>query len=381
MKKLLGFLALAGLATGATMTTTACGGNNTLKIMFIPSKDADAVAEQVKPLETMLADYLKEKGFNYKIEVNVSTSYETGATALATAQVDMAYLPVNSYLSIYNDAKYQKNLDVLVNSSRAGIAAETGALNGHSDMRDASYTAKQAELIAAYNDTALQTREGKNLDASKEAGYYRSVLTAKKGDRTNDLKTAIAALKAATTKTDALIEDVFQTYKWCTGSKTSSAGTVYPMLWAKEYLGLSTDQVKEIFLPKADGNFKYNIDTTKNYTQKGEDLKTANPTCDVTTNYADTRNDWANGTLFNQVDAFANNEVIGVTGKITNDGVQYNKKNINDELATTLRKAFAELVKTEEGKKVFAAYSHSGYADGKNADYNDANTIRNDLGL
>jgi phosphonate transport system substrate-binding protein len=67
--------------------------------------------------------------------------------------------------------------------------------------------------------------------------------------------------------------------------------------------------------------------------------------------------------------------VIGVTEPIYNDTVAItmaNKDIYNKEFISALQKSLIEIIGTDEGKKIFSVYSHTGYAVAEDSDYDGA---------
>ncbi len=173
--------------------------------------------------------------------------------------------------------------------------------------------------------------------------------------------TTIGAALLAELNGDGLTWETFSTAKFCRGSATSSAGTIYPGIWVEDtFPGHTLDELGDNLLEVSD------------YGQKVTDLKIGN--CDVVSLYGDARRDhadkWDDGTELDSA-IWSETSVIGVSEMITNDGIQVGG-HVEEGLRTALQTAFKNLVKTDEGAAVFAIYSHTGYADITAADYNGA---------
>ena len=64
-------------------------------------------------------------------------------------------------------------------------------------------------------------------------------------------------------------------------------------------------------------------------------------------------------------------DVIGVMPGIYNDTISVSKNSeiMDDDLKQALQQAFINISETEEGKEVIAIYSHEGYKEAVDADY------------
>ncbi len=147
--------------------------------------------------------------------------------------------------------------------------------------------------------------------------------------------------------------------KWGLSSTTSSAGYIYPSLWLNKNYKKTVADLK-------------NTVTVDSY---GSGMaRLASGQIDIMPTYADARRDFASAwtTDYKQPKSiWAETNVIGVSQEIYNDTISVSKKSktMTPELEKALSKAFINLAKTKEGKKVIAIYSHEGYEPAKSSNY------------
>ncbi|WP_127588890.1 phosphate/phosphite/phosphonate ABC transporter substrate-binding protein [Paenibacillus koleovorans] len=110
----------AGLATSgcAKKESNASYVPKELKVQFVPSQNAETLEAKAKPLEKLLGDKL-----GIPVKVSVSTSYNTIIEAMASKQVDVGFLPPNTYILAHDE---KKAADVLLQAQRFGVNDATG---------------------------------------------------------------------------------------------------------------------------------------------------------------------------------------------------------------------------------------------------------------
>lgn len=94
-----------------------------LKVQFVPSQNAETLEAKAKPLEKLLKDKL-----GIDVKVTVSTSYNTVIEAMASKQVDVGFLPPNTYVLAHDQKKIDGKpaVDVLLQAQRFAIEEGTG---------------------------------------------------------------------------------------------------------------------------------------------------------------------------------------------------------------------------------------------------------------
>lgn len=327
MKKLL--VLVLGLAT--VFSLAACGGEEeVLNVYFVPSRDGADILDTVAPLEALLKEELADLGFEFDaVKVSVGSSYEVAAQAVTAGNAEVVFLPGGTYVTYENEGE---GLVPILAATRSALTVSG------TDPK-------------VWNQTVI--------DDGKIDGHATDVATGYASIMVVNNTTTIGAALLAEVNGDGLTWDTFKDVKFCRGSATSSAGTIYPGIW-----------LSDTFEGKTLDDLGSNVLEVKDYGQKIADLKTGN--CDVVSLYGDARRD--HGDKWDADDATAiwtETSVIGVSDMITNDGIQVGG-HVSDELAEALATAFKNLIKTDEGAAVFAIYSHTGYADITAVEYNGA---------
>lgn len=370
MKKLLFLVGSFSILTTPVSTIVSCGGkSNTLRIAFVPSRNATDILKTVKPLEEKLKNKLKEKdsSFNKNVEITAATNYEAAGDSMKKGKSDLAFLPINTYESYRGDKKedgtYSK-AGILLVSSRESLAAESNfeefKTNGKFD--DAKAKAESngdnlAKLSKNYNqiiENILKDEDSFNKEKLTEklynkdekVSYYRSYIYANKKFIKDTLGEEDFRSKENAKK---LIKKASEDKKLSLGgSPTSSASVLYPLLWMKEHLGLDNNELKNIY----ENKYKQ-----ASYTDAAE--KVSNGTVELAVGYADIRYDINDPTKMK--DAYKNTQTIGASRGIPNDGIMYSRETVDETLANNLRESFLELVADKANSEIFDIYSHKGY--------------------
>jgi len=326
MKKLL----LLVLTFVSVLALTACGGEEkVLNVYFVPSRDGADILDTVAPLEELLKAELADLGFDYdSVVVSVGSSYEVAAQAVTAGTAEVVFLPGGTYVTYENEGVGLYPILAATRSALTVTGTDPLVWNAHG--------------VVAGDDDAIAT------------GYASIMII--------NNTTTIGAELLAELNGDGLTWDTFKDAKFCRGSATSSAGTIYPGLWvADTFPGHTLEDLGSNLLEVTD------------YGQKVADLKAGN--CDVVSLYGDARRDhfdkWDESTVSADSSIWTETSVIGVTDMITNDGIQVGG-HVSLQLAEALATAFKNLVKTDAGADIFAIYSHTGYADITPRDYNGA---------
>ncbi|AOG60642.1 hypothetical protein SHELI_v1c06930 [Spiroplasma helicoides] len=384
MKKLLSILGVVSLISTSAATSVACGSSeDTLEILFIPSNNSTEVINTVKPLESKLEAKLKElakkdgKEFNKKININTSTNYEVASQSLRDGKVDLAFLPINSYAAYWGDANSETGVHdkagLLLSASRNGAVADTTLSDFQTDKNFDNSKAlasmddtKSKNLAINYNKLvgqgfASKDEANKKLqDSEHKATYYRSYIygnVAKIKDKAKDNKILDIINPSSATKADEAsykdaLKDLFTNKSYgikftFSASNTSSAGTLYPIMWLKNVVGLDDAQIKDLWTGK---------NTQKDYPGGASSVSTGQ--FDVAVGFSDIRSEIKDET--ESMQAYKNTVVLGASDSIINDGIMYSRKKLADaDLINELRDAFKSLVTTEQD--IFKIYNHTSY--------------------
>ncbi len=331
MKK--AFLALTLLLS--VFVLAACGGNSladqTLNVYFVPSRPADEILEVTEPLSQLLKDELAELGFEVGgVEILVSSTYEAAGEALIAGTGDIAFLPGGTYVA-YKDLDGSP-IEVLLAATRAGLN-------------------KDSEDAAAWNDG--EPTEG---DSNAQVAYYKGLMIAGPSP-------AGQAVSEKVNSGAELVWDDVKDLNWCVRSATSSSGYIYPAVWLLDTFGKTFDDVEG------------SVTTTGGYGDTAASLATG--TCDVGTFYADARRDYADeweGEYGRSASIWEETNVMGVTSNIMNDTISVSTLNMDQDLIDAIQQAFLNIAQTQAGQDVMSVYSHEGYTQVSDSDYDAART-------
>lgn len=331
MKK--AFLALTLLLS--VFVLAACGGNSladqTLNVYFVPSRPADEILEVTEPLSQLLKDELAELGFEVGgVEILVSSTYEAAGEALIAGTGDIAFLPGGTYVA-YKDLDGSP-IEVLLAATRAGLN-------------------KDSEDAAAWNDGQPTTG-----DPEAQVAYYKGLMIAGPSP-------AGQAVSDKVNSGAELVWDDVKDLNWCVRSATSSSGYIYPAVWLLDTFGKTFDDVEG------------SVTTTGGYGDTAASLATG--TCDVGTFYADARRDYADeweGEYGRSASIWDETNVMGVTSNIMNDTISVSTLNMDQDLIDAIQQAFLNIAQTQAGQDVMSVYSHQGYTEVSDSDYDAART-------
>lgn len=320
MAALLVFTSLLGFASVSKVE--AAEDIESLKVIFVPSREPDEIIAATEPLKQMLIDELAKDGFNVKdVEITVGTNYEAAGEALASGTADIGLIPGGTYV-LYSD-----DVEVLLTSTRKGLT-------------------KDSENAKDWND-------GKPTDQSEEqVTYYKGLIIAGPSKKGQELAEKV-------NNGEELTWEDLDSANWSVMSSSSSSGYIYPSIWLKE-------------------NFEKPLSDLSNLVQAesyGSSIaRLASEQVDIVVGYADLRRDNAEdweGDMGREASIWEETNVIGVTPNVYNDTVSASKtsETMTDELKEAIKKAFINIAETDEGKEVISIYSHEGYQEAKDEDY------------
>lgn len=329
MKKSLRNIALLGLVgtmlsgTFAGVTAHAQEKIDSLKVMFVPSRDPEDIITATEPLKQMLKDELAKEGFEIgEVEIEVGTNYEAAGEALSAGTADIGFIPGGTFVL------YDEDVDVILTSTRQGLS-------------------KDSENPADWND-------GKPTEkVEDQVTYYKGLIIAGPSEKGKELAEKINNGEELTW------EDV-DSAKWAVMSSSSSSGYIYPSIWlGNQFEGKKISDLANVVQSESYGSSVARL---------------AAEQVDIIVGYADLRvdnaEDWE-GDMNREASIFEETNVIGVTPNVYNDTVSVSKTspNMTDELKAAIAKAMINIAGTEEGKEVISIYSHEGYQEAKSEDY------------
>ena len=334
--------ASADAAATSTKAAPADSGSKNiddLKIEFVPSKDADVIITGTKGLDQLIINAMKDEGYTIgKVDITVGTNYDATGEALSAGSIDLGWLPGGTY------ALYSDETDVILTATRNGLS------NDSTDPK-------------TWNGDANATQKN-----GPQVTYYRSLIYATPSAYGKELAKKVNA-------GEELTWDDLNKANWGVQKTSSSAGYIYPTMWLMDKYGKKISDLANV--QTIDSGYG-----TAFASAAAENL-------DIIVCYADGRNDYeASWQLptdqkddtgkagLGRTDSIWNEmNVIGVTDPIYNDTVSITMANpdiYNKEFISAMQNSLIKIIGTDEGKKIFSVYSHTGYAVAKDADYDGA---------
>ncbi|MBF4500601.1 PhnD/SsuA/transferrin family substrate-binding protein [Savagea sp. SN6] len=293
-----------------------------LSIGFVPSRDPQEITTATEPLKEMLTEQLAKQGYDVaKVDITVGTNFESVGEALSAGTSDIGLIPGGTYV-LYDDGA-----EVILTATRAGLNNDSEEAK---DWNDNKPTAPTEEQTTSYRAILIAgpTEKGQQLAEKVNAGEQ---LTFEDLDGAN----------------------------WNVMSSSSPAGYIYPSLWLKENFDKTIPDLSKVVQADSYGNAFARL---------------ASGQTDVLVTYADARRDYEDQwtSEFDRKESiWDETNVIGVMPAIYNDtiSVSKNSKIMDADLKKALQEAFIEIAKTDEGKEVIAIYSHEGYKEASDSDY------------
>lgn len=293
-----------------------------LSIGFVPSRDPQEITTATEPLKEMLTEQLAKQGYDVaKVDITVGTNFESVGEALSAGTSDIGLIPGGTYV-LYDDGA-----EVILTATRAGLNNDSEEAK---DWNDNKPTAPTEEQTTSYRAILIAgpTEKGQQLAEKVNAGEQ---LTFEDLDGAN----------------------------WNVMSSSSPAGYIYPSLWLKENFDKTIPDLSKVVQADSYGNAFARL---------------ASGQTDVLVTYADARRDYEDQwtSEFDRKESiWDETNVIGVMPAIYNDtiSVSKNSKIMDADLKKALQEAFIEIAKTDEGKEVIAIYSHEGYQEASDSDY------------
>lgn len=330
-KKVFAVLLVLLLIAGCSNDAGNDGGETSktideLKVVFVPSRDAQDIEKQTEPLKELLQTELAKSGYDVKsVAIETMTSYEAAGEALSAGSAHIGLIPGGTYAAFYD-----KGVKVVLASTRNGLKYDT---ENPQDWNTGEANENNEDIVT----------------------YYRGIIIAGPSEKGQDL--------AAKAKDNALTWEDVSTAKWCVSSPSSGSGYQYPAVWLNDRFEKSLPDMQE------------NTVTTQGYGDAA--AKLANEQCDVAPGYNDFRMDNAEAWVseFGLKDIWTETSIIGVTDKIQNDTVSVSSELVDDALAGAIADAFINLAGTEAGAEAIKIYNHNGYQKVTDADYEGAKKV------
>jgi phosphonate transport system substrate-binding protein len=300
-------------------------GNESIKkltIGFVPSRNPDEIITATEPLKNLLKDELASLGYDVgEIDITVGTNYEAVGEALSAGTTDIGLIPGGTYV-LYDDGA-----EVILTATRAG-------LNNDSD------------------NPVDWNKNKPTAPTTTQTTSYRAILVAGPSEKGK-------ALAAKVNNGEELTFEDLNNVTWNVMSSSSPAGYIYPTLWLHEKFNKTIPDLAKVVQADSYGNAFARL---------------AAGQTDVLVTYADARRDYEEswkGEFGRSDSIWDETDLIGVMPAIYNDtiSVSKNSKVMNDNLKKAIQQAFINIGNSEKGKEVIAIYSHEGYQEAKDSDY------------
>lgn len=358
---------------------------NQIDVVFVPSRDATALGESAKKLEPVLDKIMKDKNLPYYFKISTSTTYPAAGTALMNSQADVGFLTGTSYAQMTVD--HPGSVEVLLTAERSGFKVQTTDYKNPNNTEEGRHKQVQAMNGEIDNYEYLAEQDTVNV-----ANSYNSILISNRNHKENGVATEIKYV-------DDLIGKQIGIQ-----NNTSGAGYNYPKLFLANMKNeanrklwfrpdsqyLNNDYIKEHGLTIVSGEPDASKGEIKGVEIKGYDaafteVMNENSNFAGVWGFMDIR--YSNG--YNKTDGtykgdksvFTNTYTVAMTDPIFNDTISV-RSGLEKEKKDAVKLAFKTAVKQGDVKTegtganiIYNIYSHTGYSDGVDANYDNERTI------
>ncbi|ETP71579.1 ABC-type phosphate/phosphonate transport system, periplasmic component [Lachnospiraceae bacterium JC7] len=346
--------ALAGCGSSSTTATTAAAAAETtaaagesaeetavaaadakdvdvLNVAFVPSREPEEIVTATEPLKDMIKKEMLTFGYNIKdVNITVGTSFEAVGEGLAAGTIDIGFIPGNTYIL------YDEDAEVLLTATRDGLSIDSDSAKDWNDQKPTEPTENQVT-------------------------FYRALIVAGPSD-------AGKAVADKVNNGEELTWEDLDGLNWGVMGPTSPAGYVYPALWIQKNFGKNITDLTHVVECDSYGTAFARL---------------AQGQIDVLCTYADARRDYVekwNAEYSMQNSIWDDTNVIGVTEGIYNDTISGSKVStvmMDEDFKTAFKQAMINIGNSDEGKEVINIYTHKGYVEAQDSDYNSARDAQN----
>ncbi len=367
------------VAATALVGLAGCGNGNgkeVIKLQLTASKPGEVLNQNARALEP----YLEEQMPDYDFQITVGTDFSADATGLQARTIDAAFMTASTFATseISNPGK----INMILRSTRSGFKVIEDFADSEGSHNSADAREMQRKAMNGKNPTTGAAYTYRAEDAGIVSYYYAECIikreNVEKWDTNNDGEISLAELAGK---------------KICMQGATSPAGYSYPRYAFSQETNNGTwknGMTMVTGTPDASKG-EYQYVQGSGYSTDFNNLM--NGTYDALWGYMDVRKDAYNGgkgweSWKGKTEVFDDTYTVTLTQGILNDGIAV-RSDMDSETSTALANAFKTLVKTgdvtddgaendvdKDGKAspayiIFNLYSHSGYEDAKNSDYNE----------
>lgn len=358
---------------------------NQIDVVFVPSRDATSLGESAKKLEPVLDKIMKDYNLPYFFKISTSTTYPAAGTALMNSQADVGFLTGTSYAQMTVD--HPGSVEVLLTAERSGFKVQTTDYKNPNNTEERRHKQVQAMNGEIDNYEYLAEQDTVNV-----ANSYNSILISNRNHKENGVATEIKYV-------DDLIGKQIGIQ-----NNTSGAGYNYPKLFLANMKNeasrkiwfrpdsqyLNNDYIKEHGLTIVSGEPDASKGEIKGVEIKGYDaafteVMNENSNFAGVWGFMDIR--YSNG--YNKTggkykddkSVFTNTYTVAMTDPIFNDTISV-RSGLEQGKKDAVKLAFKTAVKQGDVKTdgtganiIYNIYSHTGYSDGVDANYENERTI------
>ena len=302
-----------------------------LNVAFVPSREPDEIVTATEPLKEMIKKEMAPLGYNIKdVNITVGTSYEAVGEGLAAGTIDIGFIPGGTYVL------YDQDAEVLLTATRDGLSIDSDSAKDWNDQ-------KPTEAV------------------DKQVTFYRALIIAGPSDKGK-------AVAEKVNNGEELTWEDLDGLNWGVMGPTSSAGYIYPALWIQKNFGKNITDLSHAVECDSYGTAFARL---------------AQGQIDVLCTYADARRDYVekwNAEYAMENSIWDDTNVIGVTEGIYNDTISGSRVSdvmMDEDFKAAFKQAMINIGSTEEGKEIISIYSHKGYVEANDSDYNSARDAQN----
>ena len=365
------------VAATALVGLAGCGnGKEVIKLQLTASKPGEVLNQNARALEP----YLEEQMPDYDFQITVGTDFSADATGLQARTIDAAFMTASTFATseISNPGK----INMILRSTRSGFKVIEDFADSEGSHNSADAREMQRKAMNGKNPTTGAAYTYRAEDAGTVSYYYAECIIKKenveKWDTDNDGEISLAELAGK---------------KICMQGATSPAGYSYPRYAFSQETNNGTWKNGMTMVTGTPDASKGEYQYVKGAGYSTDFNSLMNGTYDALWGYMDVRKDAYNGgagweSWKGKTKVFDDTYTVALTQGILNDGIAV-RSDMDSETSTALATAFKTLVKTgdvtddgaendvdKDGKAspayiIFNLYSHSGYEDAKNSDYDE----------
>jgi ABC-type phosphate/phosphonate transport system substrate-binding protein len=384
-KQILASLVMGGLLSVAALSGCNSSSKENIHLQLVPSNDATTLLTRAQALEPILEKYVPD----YTWTVDVGASYAATTAAVAAGQLDGGFLTASGYAQC--TIEHPDEVEVLLSASRAGYKVQADDFPGFDKTAKATQlkamngqiTAKGVAVTDA-NKADAYDYEGQQSDT--QVSFYSGIIFCLKDSvRTSKGLPALDSNSDGTITLKELHDN--GTLPVDHMGSTSGSGMIYPTktLYDEGYTLGFKDVADYNKLTAAEQAKAFRGVKATDYPTSVDDVMTGK--VDAACGFMDTRYGsayvQANGKYHNDASVFTNTYTVAITDPIMNDTISVNSK-ISDARKAAIKKAFKAAVtdgsKDTEGTGaylLYQIYSHTGYVDAKDSDYDAARDMYN----